>query len=537
MQSRSEEVLALPYKSFDEINQKIREGKAVVVTAEEIKEIVAEKGPEQAAREVDVVTTATFGPMCSSGAFVNFGHSEPPVRMSKVWLNDVPAYAGVAAVDAFIGATELSETRGFEYGGAHVIQDLVAGNKVRLRAESYGTDCYPRKEIETWISKDAINQAYLFNPRNAYQNYGAATNSSDRVLHTYMGTLLPDYGNVNYSTTGELSPLLNDPYYRTIGIGTRVFLCGAQGYVAWQGTQHNPLRERAKNGVPIGSAGTLALIGDLKEMDPRFLRAATFPGYGVTLFVGVGVPIPVLDEDMAAFLGVRDKDIYTNVYDYAVPSRSRPALARVSYRELRSGAVHLNGRRVRTAPLSSVRIAREIAALLKDWIASGRFLLQEPVEPLPTSSRLKTLDLDVPLTAGEAEEGEKAEEAAEDKEACEAIGLETRDSACGAQRASGGARETERGVLREERTVRRADDGGISPIGPGCVDCGACTAVCPTGALRICGSNWTLTYRREACDRCGLCVEACPVRAIELELLPLASAEVASTTEDPGVRR
>lgn len=383
----------MSYKSFDEINQKIRDKKAVVVTAEEMKAIVAESGPKQAAAKVDVVTTATFGPMCSSGAFLNFGHSEPPIRMSKVWLNDVPAYAGIAAVDAFIGATELSETRGFEYGGAHVIEDLVAGRKVKLRATSYGTDCYPLREIETYISKDSLNQAYMFNPRNCYQNYAAAANTSDRTIYTYMGTLLPKIGNVNYSTSGELSPLLNDPWYRTTGVGTRIFLAGAEGYVAWQGTQHNPCQLRGENSVPIGSAGTLALIGDLKQMDTRYLRAGVFEKYGVTMYVGVGIPIPILDEDMAACTGVRNRDIYTNIYDYSVPSRSRPALAKVSYEELRSGSVRVGDRHVPTAPLSSLRVAREIAAVLKDRISAGSFLLQEPVLPLPRDGRPKPLDV------------------------------------------------------------------------------------------------------------------------------------------------
>lgn len=383
----------MAFKSFDEINQKIKEKKAVVVTADEIKRIVEEKGSKQAAREVDVVTTATFGPMCSTGAFLSFGHSDPPIKMSKVWLNDVPAYAGLAAVDAFIGATELSETRGFEYGGAHVIEDLVAGKKVKLRATSYGTDCYPLREINTYITKDSINQAFMFNPRNCYQNYSAATNSSDRTLYTYMGTLLPLFGNVNYSTTGELSPLLNDPLYRTIGVGSRIFLGGAQGYVAWQGTQHNPSQVRGENSVPVGPAGTLALIGDLKEMDTRFIRAAVFEKYGVTMFVGAGIPIPILDEDMARFVAVRNKDIHTNVYDYSVPSRSRPVLARVSYEELRSGTVSLNGRKVSTAPLSSLKVAREIAIALRDQISRGEFLLQQPVMPLPLDTRQKVLDV------------------------------------------------------------------------------------------------------------------------------------------------
>jgi uncharacterized protein (DUF39 family) len=84
-------------KSFDEINSKIKDGKVVVVTAEEFKDLVEEKGVSQAAKEVDVVTTATFSPMCSSGAFINFGHSDPPIRMSKIWLNDVPAYGGLSS--------------------------------------------------------------------------------------------------------------------------------------------------------------------------------------------------------------------------------------------------------------------------------------------------------------------------------------------------------------------------------------------------------------------------------------------------------
>lgn len=381
------------YKSFDEINEKIRSGKAVVATADEIIDIVAQKGVKQAAKEIDVVTTATFGPMCSSGAFINFGHSDPPIRMAKVWLNDVPAYAGIAAVDAYIGATEVSDTAEGIYGGAHVIEDLIAGKDIKLYAESYGTDCYPRKEITTYINKSNINQAYMFNPRNAYQNYSAATNTSDKILYTYLGTLLPKCGNVTYSTSGQLSPLFNDPYYRTIGIGTRVFLAGAQGYVAWEGTQHNPGQKRSENGVPIGGAGTLALIGDIKQMDTRFVRAAIFEKYGISLFVGVGIPIPVLDEEMLIQTTIKDKDIFTNIYDYSVSSRSRPVIRSVSYEELRSGFVELNGKNVSTAPMSSLKKAREIAQLLKQQIEKGEFLVSQPVASLPMENKPNSLDI------------------------------------------------------------------------------------------------------------------------------------------------
>ncbi|TCL62962.1 uncharacterized protein (DUF39 family) [Hydrogenispora ethanolica] len=380
-------------KSYAEINEKIKQGKAVVVTAEEIIDLVQEKGYQKAAAEIDVVTTATFGPMCSSGAFLNFGHSDPPIRMSKVSLNNVPAYAGVAAVDAYIGATELSETQGFQYGGAHVIEDLISGKQVELKALSYGTDCYPRKEIHTYITLQDLNQAYLFNPRNVYQNYAAAVNSSSKTIYTYMGTLLPNFGNVTYSTSGELSPLLNDPYYRTIGIGTRIFLGGTVGYVAWEGTQHNPLQKRAENGVPLSSAGTLALIGNLKEMKRDFLRAALFDRYGVTMYVGVGIPIPILDEEMLRFTAISNREIQTTIVDYSVPERSKPNYGLVSYEQLRSGRVTVQGKSVPTAPLSSLYQARRIAAILKEWITLGQFTLTEPVQALPLENKLNSLEI------------------------------------------------------------------------------------------------------------------------------------------------
>jgi uncharacterized protein (DUF39 family) len=257
-------------KTLEEINKKIKNGSVVVLNAEEIIDYAEQNGVKKTARDIDVVTTATFGPMCSTGAFLSFGHSDPPIKMSKVWLNDVPAYAGIAAVDAYIGATELSETVDMNYGGAYVIEDLISGKPVKLRATAYGTDCYPRKEIETYITLESINQAYIFNPRNVYQNYAAATNSSNKTIYTYMGKLMPNFGNITFSSAGQLSPLLNDPYYRTIGIGTRIFIGGGQGYVAWQGTQHNPGKDRLTNGTPLGPAGTLALIGDMKKMNKNY---------------------------------------------------------------------------------------------------------------------------------------------------------------------------------------------------------------------------------------------------------------------------
>lgn len=377
-------------KTFEEINQKIKDGKAVVATAEEIIDIVEEKGVKEAAKHVDVVTTGTFSLMCSSGAFLNFGHSDPPIRMTSVKLNGVPAYAGIAAVDAFIGAAELGD-KGFEYGGAHVIQDLIEGKEIELEATSYGTDCYPRKELYTKLTIDDLNQAYLFNPRNAYQNYNAATNSQDKTIYTYMGTLLPNHGNITYCTSGELSPLINDPELRTIGIGTRIFLGGATGYISWEGTQFKRSVEDIKEGVKQYNGATLAVIGDMKQMNSRYIRAASLDKYGTTIFIGLGIPIPILDEDMLLRVSVRNKDIYTDVVDYGVAERSKPALAKVSYEQLRSGSIELNGKKVSTAPLTSLKVSREIAQNLKGAISRGEFLLTKPVEQLPEQREFKPI--------------------------------------------------------------------------------------------------------------------------------------------------
>ena len=379
-------------RSYEEINERIRRGDAVVLTAEEAIDLVRRQGLEKSAKEVDVVTTGTFGAMCSSGAFLNFGHSEPPIKMQKVWLNDVPAYGGLAAVDAYIGATEVRENGLQDYGGANVIEDLIAGRPVHLKATAYGTDCYPRRRIETYVSLKTLNQAYLYNPRNAYQNYGAATNSSDSTLYTYMGKLLPNYGNVTFSSAGQLSPLLKDPTCRTIGIGTRVFIGGAQGFVSWEGTQYRT-DAPTKGGVPTRSARTLALVGDMKSMSTEYVRALNFHRYGISLAIGIGIPIPIIDDDMMRWAAVSDSDIIAPVLDYSVQSRSRKPLKEVTYSELRSGTVELFGKKVKTSSLSSYYKARQIAERLKQMILEKEFPLTEPVESLPPERTLRQLEI------------------------------------------------------------------------------------------------------------------------------------------------
>ena len=388
-------------KTYEQINKRIESGKAVVLTADEIIDYVDKKGLATAAKEVDVVTTATFGPMCSSGCVLNFGHSKPKIRMSEAWVQDVLVYTGLGAVDVYLGATQLRHNDPatmdhpgeFRYGGGHVMEDLVAGKTLQLFALSYTTDCYPLREIRTYFTIGDLNQAIMLNPRNCYQNYNVAINDSEKTIYTYMGTLEPQRKNANYCSAGQLSPLLNDPYYETIGVGTRVWMAGAHGLVYAEGTQHAGGTARNDAGIPKGGAGTLALTADMKQMDPEFVRGTSFRGYGVSLAMGIGIPIPILNEEILKRTCIRDRDIHAPVVDYSVeyPQNTGNVVDYVTYEQLRSGEIEVEGKKIAVGSLSSYKKALEIANLLADEIRKGDFLIAKPVASLPIDTKMKPL--------------------------------------------------------------------------------------------------------------------------------------------------
>jgi L-aspartate semialdehyde sulfurtransferase len=379
-------------RTIDEINEKILRQKATVLTAEEVKARVQEVGVAQTAQEVDVVTTGTFEPMESSGAILNIGQTDPPIKIRQCWLDGVMAYSGFGAVDLYLGATQLADSGGRgepenedfrERGGGHVIADLIAGKPIHLKAIGQVTDCYARSAFETTITRDTINQFYLFNPRNLYQNFIVGVNGGDRPLYTYLGCLQPDLGNAVYSNPGALSPLMNDPDLQLVGVGSRIWLGGGVGYVAWEGTQHYPLQKRLPNQTPIGPGATLALIGDAKQMQARWVRGCYFRSYGSSLMLGVGVPLPVLHEEAIAHCAVLDQDLVAPVVDFSIPRRVRPTFGLVSYAQLKSGKLTIDGKSVRVAPLASLYLSRQVAIELKQQIASGQFTLTKPTAPIP----------------------------------------------------------------------------------------------------------------------------------------------------------
>jgi uncharacterized protein (DUF39 family)/ferredoxin len=501
-------------KTYAEINAKIESGKAVVLTAEEIIDYVEKKGLDEAAEEVDVVTTATFGPMCSSGCVLNFGHATPRIRMSEAWVEDVRVYTGLAAVDVYLGATELRDKDPanmdypgeFRYGGGHVMEELVAGKQLQLFALSYGTDEYPRREIRTWFTIHDLNQAVMVNPRNCYQNYNVAINDSDRTLHTYMGVLTPKRGSATYCSAGQLSPLLNDPLYETIGVGTSVWLAGAHGHVYAEGTQHAGGGKRNDHDVPMGGAGTLALAGDMKEMIPKFVRGASMIGYGVSLAVGVGVPIPILSVEVLQRTCIRDREIHAPVVDYSVdyPQNTGKVIDYVSYEQLKSGEIAVEGKAVPVGSLSSYSVAQEVAALLRDEIARGDFLLSEPMARLPTDTTCEK-----PIIYHLVRDYNLVVNVFRAKVTPEEEGYLLLD-----------VTGTEEDIERALEYVRTFDvtinftGKGLTRDEDRCTSCGNCLAHCPTGALHVPDrATMAVAFDEAKCIECLACIRVCPFDA------------------------
>ncbi|MBC8392340.1 MAG: hypothetical protein H8E17_07225, partial [Deltaproteobacteria bacterium] len=150
--------------------------------------------------------------------------------------------------------------------------------------------------------------------------------------------------------------------------------------------QHKPSVKRTKKGIPLTPAGTMWVMGDLKKMSPKWVVGVSLQGYGCSLSVGIGVPIPILNEEMAGYTSISDEEIFTRVVDYSYdyPNGISKSYGKVSYAELKSGAIKVKGELVPTVPLSSMVKAREIAEILKRWISKGKFTLGEPQFTLPS---------------------------------------------------------------------------------------------------------------------------------------------------------
>lgn len=101
--------------------------------------------------------------------------------------------------------------------------------------------------------------------------------------------------------------------------------------------------------------------------------------------MGIGIPIPILDQEILKHTCVTDRDILAPVADYSYdyPEAIDRVISEVDYHSLKSGVITIKDRKVPTYPISSYPKAVEICRILKEWIEAGRFFLTEPVVTLP----------------------------------------------------------------------------------------------------------------------------------------------------------
>ncbi len=377
-------------RTHAEINEKINAGKAQVLTAQEAKALIKEKGLEYFTNNVDVVTFASFEMHTNALVYLSFGQTDPLIYFSEAYVNNVSAYP-CGPTDIAISCVAFSDENP-EYGGAHILEDIVKGKDIHLKATGRNLEVFTNKEFETWFSLKNINHGKLFLNQSVIQNNIIATNSGDKDINSPMGTLIGKLENSTYNSSSYLNPLVNDPYAELIGIGTKIWIAGSSGLIVGHGSSHNPCQKRNEYGIPVGPGITLSAVADIQSMNPKWIRGGFIKSFGPVLYIGIGIPIPVLNEKVAKYISITDDNIHSTIVDFSIPRRTKPTFGQCTYSELRTSTVMINKKPTLSAPLSSMALALEVCNELKKLILQKDFLLSEKIIPLDLDVELKKLD-------------------------------------------------------------------------------------------------------------------------------------------------
>ncbi|MDF2956169.1 MAG: Sulfur incorporation enzyme [Candidatus Alkanophagales archaeon MCA70_species_2] len=277
-------LVSVKRRTISEINEKIRGGEAVVMTAKELCDAVR-GGEDVRFEDVDIVTAATCGVMSGTFAILSFQVAEPNTfeRASRVFLNGVPAFVGpcpnerLGIVDVMVYGTAHRDRK---YGGGHLFRDLVLRREISVEVETK-----EGKRIETTVTLDEIPFAKLCSTRNAFRNYLAFVNPKEGAVPTIFSVkeLEGPFKELTFSGCGELNPLEKDPTLGTIGVGTKILMSGAPGFIIERGTRSTPEKPN------------LMGIADMHEMLPEFLGGFVTSA-GPEVMNSWAVPIPILNE-------------------------------------------------------------------------------------------------------------------------------------------------------------------------------------------------------------------------------------------------
>ena len=292
-------------RTLEEINEKIANGSAIVLTAREVEELMID-GRNDRLHEVDVVTTGTMGLMSGTYALLSFQISEPGIhrRFVRASINGVPANVGpcpnesLGIIDVMVFGTSESEERP-DYGGSFLFRDLVEGKEVLVRATSN-----EGREIVKVLTIEDMPTAKLLSSRNCFRNYRAFVNPSDLEFISifHCRPFPPKYGGLTFSGCGHLNPLQNDPSLKYIGVGTRVLVNGNEGFVYGTGTRSSP------------KYPNLMTVAEMRGMDP-ILMGGFLTAAGPECLTSFAVPIPILDDSMLDNILTRDESIPLSVGD------------------------------------------------------------------------------------------------------------------------------------------------------------------------------------------------------------------------------
>jgi putative methanogenesis marker 16 metalloprotein len=292
-------------RSLSEILKGIKNGTSIVMTAQEVCDLAA-AGETEELKYVDVVTTATRAIMSGTYAVLSFPVAKPRtfLRAKSAWLNGVPAQVGpcpnenLGVLDTVVFGTARSRDNP-DYGGGHLFRDLVEGKPVLVEVE---TD--RKKRLETEVDLDDMPHARLFGSRHTFKNYSAFVNPSDEQVSTIFHArgFEPRCGGATFSGCGQINPVKNDPLLETIGIGTRILLNGAEGFVMGTGTRSSIDRPN------------LAGFGDMHLMKAEYMGGFQTSA-GPECICSWAVPIPVTTDTILREIARLDRDISLPIMD------------------------------------------------------------------------------------------------------------------------------------------------------------------------------------------------------------------------------
>ncbi len=292
-------------RPFSEIVDRVKRGKAVVMTSQEVCELVG-SGNAKELKRVDVVTTATRAVMSGTYAVLSFPVAEPHtfLRAKMVRMNGVPAQVGpcpnenLGVLDVVIFGTTHSRDNP-EYGGGHLFRDLVERRPVLVDVT---TDKGRRFTVE--VGLDEMPHARLFGSRHAFKNYSAFVNPSDEPISTIFHArgFEPCCGGATFSGCGQINPIKNDPLLESIGTGTRILLNGGDGFVIGTGTRS------------CSDRPNLAGFGDMHQMDPEYM-GGFLTSAGPECICSWAVPIPVTTNTILSEIARLDRDICLPIMD------------------------------------------------------------------------------------------------------------------------------------------------------------------------------------------------------------------------------